>query len=280
MHDLRIAMVQMRCRVADFSGNLATIGRFSEEAAARNVDIVCFPELSVCGYNAGDTTNPEPVPLHGESLRRLEEFGITNKITLMAGFLERSVSGIVYNTQVICGPEGFVGFYRKTHVPTSENGTWSQGAALPVFEHTKVRYGIEICYDSHFPELSTILAEKGAEVIFLPHASASTGESSEEKRARWMRYVPARAYDNSVFVAICNQVGDNGAGTCFAGVTFICDPRGIVITEVESGTEEEMIVADLKSSVLSDSRREPGGFFRHFRRPEMYRLWERESQEL
>ncbi len=272
MQDLRIAMVQMNCRVADHDGNLVTIGRFTEEAAAQNVDIVCFPELCVSGYNAGDTSKPKPEPLQGESLRSLEEIGRGNDITLLAGLLECDVSGITYNTQVICGPDGFVGHYRKTHVPTSENGTWCQGDALPVFKHAKACYGIEICYDSHFPEVSTILAGKGAEVIFLPHASAR--ETPEDKRTRWMRYVPARAYDNNVYVAICNHVGDNGAGICFSGVTFICDPRGVVIAEVESGTEEEMIVADLRGSVLGESRSEPETFFRHFRRPEMYRLWE------
>ena len=53
MQDLRIAMVQMNCRVAEHERNLATIQRFAEEAAAHDVDIVCFPELCVCGYNAG-----------------------------------------------------------------------------------------------------------------------------------------------------------------------------------------------------------------------------------
>jgi predicted amidohydrolase len=274
MQDLRIAMVQMNSRVDDHVGNLATIERFTQQAAAQDVDIVCFPELCVCGYNAGDTSIPVPEALEGESLRRLEEISRNNKITLLAGLLERDVSGIVYNTQVISGPTGYVGHYRKTHVPSVEIDTWCQGDALGVFDHSKARFGIEICYDSHFPEASTILAEKGADLIFLPHASPS--ETPEEKRARWMRYVPARAYDNNVYVAICNPVGDNGAGRTFSGVTFICDPLGVVIAEVDSGTEEEMIVADLSASALAESRQDNVMFFRHYRRPEMYRRWERE----
>ena len=274
MQDLRIAAVQMNCRVAERERNLATIERFAEAAAAQDVDIVCFPELCVCGYNAGDTSTPEPEPLEGESLHRLEEIARNCQITLLAGILERDVSGIVYNTQVVCGPEGYVGCYRKTHVPDAEIGTWRHGDDLPVFDHAKTRYGIEICYDSHFPELSTLLAEKGAEVIFLPHASP--GETPAEKRARWMRYVPARAYDNNVYVAICNNVGDNGGGRTFSGVTFICDPLGAVIAEGQSGSEEEMVVADLSASALAESRRETLMFFRHYRRPEIYRRWEKE----
>ena len=274
MQDLRIAAVQMNCRVAEHDRNLATIERFAEEAAAQDVDIVCFPELCVCGYNAGDTSTPEPEPLRGESLRRLEEISRNCQITLLAGILERDDSGIVYNTQVACGPEGYVGRYRKTHVPDSEIGTWRHGDDLPVFDHAKGRYGVEICYDSHFPELSTLLAEKGAEVIFLPHASP--GETPADKRVRWMRYVPARAYDNNVYVAICNNVGDNGAGRTFSGVTFICDPLGAVIAEGQSGSEEEMVVADLSASMIAASRRKTLMFFRHYRRPEMYRRWENE----
>ena len=274
MQDLRIAMVQMNCRVAEHERNLATIQRFAEEAAAQDVDIVCYPELCVCGYNAGDTTTPVPELLHGESLARLEAISRASDITLLAGFLERDVSGIVYNTQVVCGPQGYAGHYRKTHVSCLEIDTFCHGDELPVFDHPKARYGIEICYDSHFPELSTILTNKGAEVLFFPHAS--TRETAEEKRARWMHYVPARAYDNNVYVAICNHVGDNGAGRTFAGVTFVCDPLGEVIAEVGSSVEEEMIVADLTAAALNESRSNPGFFFRYYRRPEMYRLWEQE----
>jgi predicted amidohydrolase len=82
--------------------------------------------------------------------------------------------------------------------------------------------------------------------------------------------VPARAYDNAVFVAICNQVGDNGAGRIFAGVTFVCDPRGTVIAQASHHDAEEMVVADLRETDLAEARRVPETFFRHFRRPELY----------
>ena len=74
MQDLRIAMVQMNSRVAANERNLATIARFTEQAAAQNVDIVCFPELCVCGYNTtGNPSNAEAEPLRSDSLHRLEE---------------------------------------------------------------------------------------------------------------------------------------------------------------------------------------------------------------
>lgn len=269
MLDTRIAMVQMTCRVADPTRNIARMSEFLHEARTREVDVVCFPELSVSGYNPGDSLTPVPEPVPGPSSQALARLGRETGLTFLAGILERDRGGVVYNTQAVFGPTGLIGTYRKTHVPTSEIGRWSHGSELRVFEHPKLRFGIEICYDSHFPEVSTVLTERGAEVLFLPHASG-TGESAQDKRMRWLRYVPARAYDNTVYVAICNQVGDNGAGRIFAGVTFVCDPRGAVIAQASRHDAEEMVVADLSGAALAEARRVPETFFRHFRRPELY----------
>jgi hypothetical protein len=106
MQDTRIAMVQMTCRVADVAGNLATMERFCVQAAAEQVDIICFPELGVCGYNAPDTSTPDPEPLDGNAARGVEELARQYQLTVLAGLLERSVSGIVYNTHVVYGPDG------------------------------------------------------------------------------------------------------------------------------------------------------------------------------
>ena len=267
-------MVQMQCKVGDPDRNIAVISEFLDEAQRQSVDIVCFPELGVSGYTAGRVSMQDPEPIPGPSSNKLESIAVEKRAMFLAGILEQDRSGIVYNTQVAYGPDGMIGAYRKTHVPTTEIGTWSQGWELPVFEHPKARYGIEICYDAHFPEVSTALANRGAEIIFLPHASG-VGETADEKFERWLRYVPARAYDNGVFVAICNQTGaDNGAGHGFAGVTFVCDPRGRVIARSETGDRDEMVIADLKAADLEESRREPETFFRHFRRPETYRAWD------
>ncbi|MBT3346596.1 MAG: nitrilase [Gemmatimonadetes bacterium] len=274
MLDVRIAVAQMTSVVGDTATNLGRIRRLVGQACDEDVDILCLPELCINGYNAGDNDHPAAEDLDGPSVRVLCDLGKQTGLTFLAGLLERDVSGIVFNTQIVFGPDGVQGHYRKTHVPTTENGTWCQGGDLPVFDHPKVRFGIEICYDSHFPEVSTELAERGAEVLFLPHASG--GESHEAKLARWLRYMPARAYDNTVYVAVCNQVGDNGAGRVFTGVSFVCDARGQVIAQAAHGDQEEMVVADLASADLQEARRVPETFFRHFRRPTLYNRWQSE----
>jgi predicted amidohydrolase len=275
MSDLRIAAAQMVSLVGDTATNLTSIERIVRKACDRKVDILCLSELCTNGYNAGDNDHPAAETSRSESVRCLSDLGRQTGLTFLAGLLERDGSG-VFNTQIVFGPDGMHGHYRKTHVPTAENGIWCQGDSLPVFDHPKARFGIEICYDSHFPEVSTELAERGAEILFLPHASG--GESGDDNLARWLRYMPARAYDNTVYVAVCNQVGDNGEVRAFTGVTFICDARGKVIAETEHGDQEEMIIADLKSADLQEARRNPETFFRYFRRPALYNQWQGERR--
>jgi len=272
MQNIRIAVVQMNCRVGDTVGNIATIQRFVDDAVADRVDMICFPELSISGYNPGDASNPQAESIDGVSAQAIAEIGRRQGVTFMAGLLERDISGIVYNTQIVVNDQGVIGAYRKTHVATSEAGSWCQGSEMPVFVHPKARFGIEICFDSHFPEVSTILAQRGAEILFFPHAS-DMDETANEKQARWLRYMPARANDNTVYVAACNHVGENGAGRTFSGVSFICDARGCVVAEASNGTEEQMVVADLKATDLAEARSVSETFYRHFRRPEMYTNW-------
>ncbi|MDA1279831.1 MAG: hypothetical protein O3B95_07270 [Chloroflexi bacterium] len=280
LHDLKIAVIQMTSVVGDIEANFGSIDRLLGDAVKRGAEIACFPELSVCGYNtaerdgkpANGTRVPPVVDVPGEVTDALISIGQRHGIWFLVGLLERDVSGIVYNTQLVISPAGIEGKYRKTHVPTTEIGTWRHGDDLPVFDHPKIRFGIEICYDTHFPEVSTVLAEKGVDLIFMPHASGGKEEASE-KQARWERYVPARAYDNTVFAAICNQVGDNGAGHHFQGVTFVCDAAGRLIAQSQSGSSEEVVIAEVRRSALDEARRVPETFFRHFRRPEKYDSW-------
>jgi predicted amidohydrolase len=132
---------------------------------------------------------------------------------------------------------------------------------------------------------------KGAEVIFAAYASPGPNsiEGLTGKRNRWLRYLPARAFDNSVYVVAVNQVGKSGAEdrqnpessssstardthsgmTEFPGGSMVINPWGEVIAEAQPLVEDLMVV-DLTRAVLEDKRRDALQFFTHFRRPELY----------
>jgi N-carbamoylputrescine amidase len=112
------------------------------------------------------------------------------------------------------------------------------------------------------------MALDGAEVIFMPHASPRG--TPGEKRDSWMRHLPARAFDNAVFIVACNQTGDNGAGLAFPGLAVAIGPDGRVIAATADG-QEGLLVADLDAERLAAVRSHPMRYFLPNRRPDVYR---------
>jgi N-carbamoylputrescine amidase len=188
-------------------------------------------------------------------------------IVILAGLLEKDADGRVFASQVVASEDGLLGVYRKCHLSPLEQKLYSPGDALPVFHFRGATFGIELCYDTHFPELSTLLTLRGAEILFCLHASPRG--TPEEKQRSWMRHLSARAYDNAVFVVACNQTGGNNDGLEFPGLAFALNPSGEVIEEDISG-DEGILIADLTAVELDHVRDNRMRYFFPNRRPELY----------
>jgi len=268
MNNLRVAAVVMRSEFGNTGTNLKKTEDFARAAARQGVDVVCFPEMGISGYALKEEIRELAEPIPGPGAREIQRIADENDIIILAGLAERLADGDVAITQIVASPEREMELYRKLHLSVGEQAFFRAGNKAPVFETEKAIFGVQLCYDAHFPELSTVMALRGAEVIFAPHASPPP-ETADEKRIRWLRYLSARAYDNSVFLVACNQTGDGGAGINFSGVALILDPRGEVIAE-SSDNEEQMLIAELKADVLERTRGTRMGFFLAQRRPDLY----------
>jgi predicted amidohydrolase len=124
-----------------------------------------------------------------------------------------------------------------------------------------------------FPEVSVALADKGVELIFMPDA-ADGAKPAPYKQAGWERYVPARKYDSTVFTAICNQLGDNEAGHIFEGVTLVLYPVDKAIERSNTGTIEDVVIAQLETMRFEEARHVTKTFLRHIRPHEIYEAWD------
>jgi N-carbamoylputrescine amidase len=160
-----------------------------------------------------------------------------------------------------------VGVYRKTHLSPPEREIFRPGEELKTYAHQGIAFGIELCYESHFPEISTVLALQGAEILFLPHASPRG--TPEGKLGSWLRHLPSRAFDNSVFVVACNQTGGSADGASFPGVALMLDPAGKLIAS-RAEEQEGMLIADLKAEDLAQTRNHRMKYFLPSRRPDLY----------
>ena len=127
----RLALVQTAPVVGDCTHNLVSIERWTERAAAQGAEMVCFPELSVCGYSRSEVeTLAEPVP--GPASHYLVNLARKHGMVVSAGLIEKTGSGC-YITQLVVSGDGTTQCYRKTHLGRREREVFRAGDALPVF---------------------------------------------------------------------------------------------------------------------------------------------------
>lgn len=267
MKDIRIAAVIMNCPVGRVQDNLDRMAVWVAAAKKKGVEIVCFPEMNVTGYSTRDEiknmAEPLPGPISESILAMAREF----KLAILAGLAEKDPRGRVFASHLVVTPQGVAGIYRKIHIAPPEADVFSAGDTIALFKIKGVKLAIQLCYDVHFPELSTRMATDGADVIFMPHASPR--DTPAGKFNSWMRHLPARAFDNGLYVMACNQTGNNQGGLNFPGLAVFLDPAGRIIKK-NTGGKEHMVVADLKAEELEKVRGHRMRYFLPNRRPDLY----------
>ena len=265
MKDVRIAAVVCRAVAGDAEGNLARMAEWIQRAADRNADIVVFPEMNITGYAAADGHEiAEPVP--GPATDRVCGWAKAHGLTLLAGMAEAAPNGLIFASHLVAFPDGSWEVYRKLHIGPPEMRRFTAGNAAPLFSAAGATFGIQLCYDAHFPELTTLMALDGADIVFMPHASPRG--TPREKFDSWMRHLTARAFDNGIFVIAANPVGENGRGLIFPGVAVAIGPDGQVMDRLLCEADD-MLVVDLPGAALAAVRGHRMRYFLPNRRPEL-----------
>ena len=266
---------------------LAGIAGWCERAVAEKADLVLFPELVVHGHCTPNTWElAEPVP-DGPSVRRLIQLARHYRLVLCVGLREKE-RDIVYNTQVLVGPDGYLGKQRKLHLSRDEVFYYKGGRDLTVFDIGPCKVGIVICYDNQFPEVARVLALRGADVICMPHAGRfKLWDDTPESQAAARRYshhflkkYALRARENACFAVLTDQAGRAGYVDCWprdsenqphhAGAALVWAPDGeLIVSTQEERIQEEMIVATLDAGLLTRER-SLANYMLRTRRPELF----------
>jgi len=287
MQTLRVAAVSMNSEFGKSDQMWATLSRFCEQAVAQRAEFVLFPELIVHGHCTPNTWElAEPVP-DGPATRRIVELAARFGLVLSVGLSEKEYD-IVYNTQVLAGPAGYIGKQRKIHLSRDENLFYKGGRELNVFDIGKARVGTVICYDNQFPEVARVLALKGAEIILMPHAAREGLWHDAESEAKARRHVfdyftrsyPMRARENACFCVFADQAGHAGLVENYPpdhqnqpnhpGGALIFGPDGDLLAHTQTERiRDEMIVHDLDANLLARARSHPN-FTLRVRRPELF----------
>jgi 5-aminopentanamidase len=297
MNKIKISTAQFEHKSGDKSYNLSVIDYLSEKAAKEGSDVIAFHECSVTGYTFARKLSKkqmlglaEFIP-EGESVLKLMEIAKKNNIIILAGLFEKDESDSIFKAYVCVDNNGLVAKYRKLH--PFINPYLTPGNSYCIFEIHGWKCGILICYDNNIIENVRATKLLGADIIFMPHVTMCTPSTRpgagfvEPKlwenretdptslriefdgmkgRAWLMKWLPARAYDNAIYVVFSNPVGmDNDQ--LKNGCSMIIDPFGDVIAECRT-FEDSFVTA----TIIPEKLTQAGGYrYTNARRPELYK---------
>jgi predicted amidohydrolase len=297
MENIRIATAQFENKSGDKAYNLSVIEKLSAMATLDGAQAIAFHECSITGYTFARHLSKEQmldlaedVP-DGPSMYRLTEIAQKHNIAVLAGLFEKDSKDKVYKTYVCVNQNGLVAKHRKLH--PFINPYITPGDSYCVFELDGWKCGILICYDNNIIENVRATNLLGADIIFMPHVTMCTPSTRPgagfvdpklwENRATdptslrlefdgmkgrdWlMKWLPARAYDNAIYVVFSNPIGMDD-DQLKNGCSMIIDPFGDVIAECRK-LDNDLVTATLTADKLTLA----GGYrYKQARRPDLYR---------
>jgi predicted amidohydrolase len=235
MREITIATVQMKPALGEPEDNLVKMSDFvSKIASQQKVDLIVFPELITSGFELGvrftELAQRIPGPSVNLMAQRAAEFGVYIAFGMVS---KEKVESVLFNSAVLVGPDGeLVGSYNKVHLRGEERMAFREGFRLPVFETEIGNVGLMLGWDLAYPEVARSLTLDGAELICV----LANWEKTQIEE--WRTYVRARAYENAVFVAAANRVGDD-VTLSFGGESLIVGPRGKIHASLADEKEPE-----------------------------------------
>ena len=228
MRDATIAIVQFHPRLGDVTDNLDRMGKVIDQICrVQKVNLIVFPELVTTGYENGVkfTELAEQIPGYSQNyLGKLA--GDFHTYIAFGMVVKHKVESVIYNSAILLGPDGEVkGEYRKVHLKGEEKLAFRPGYKFPVIETEFGMVGLLLGWDLAFPEAARSLALEGAELLVV----CANWEAPHVEE--WRAYMLARAYENAVFIAGANRIGDEYTYSFF-GESMIIGPRGELYAQV------------------------------------------------
>jgi len=297
MKDLKIASAQFEHRSGDKKYNLSVIEKLSGKASGEGAEIIAFHECSVTGYTfARHLTKEQMLALaelipEGESISKLVDIAEKNNIIILAGIFEKDKNDNLYNSYVCVDKNGLIAKARKLHPFINPN--LQPGDYYCIFEIKGWKCSILICNDNNIIENVRAVTLLGAQIIFMPHVTMCTPsprpgaglvnpelwknrekdptslriEFDGLKGRQWlMKWLPARAYDNGVYVVFSNPVGMDD-DQVRNGCSMIIDPFGDILAECRSFDDSYV------TALITPEKLALAGGYRYImaRKPELYR---------
>lgn len=252
---MRIALAQINTTVGDFTGNIAKIIRYSEQARSQGAGLAVFPELSVCGYPPRDLV--EKSSFVERNRTALEEITArTRGIAVICGYVTSSKveAGKPVRNAAVLLKDGRIAFEQhKMLLPTydvfDELRHFEPAERQALLPFCGNQMALTICEDAwndkqfwrkRLYDVDPVEELMRAGGNFIVNISASPFCMGKREIRREMLATIARRYNAPV--AIANQVGGNDS-LIFDGSSMVLDRHGNVVAQAAS-FEEDVIFFD------------------------------------
>jgi predicted amidohydrolase len=257
MRDVRVALAQIAPKLGDVSANLKLHLDTIRRARRQGAGVVIFPELSLTGYLLRDQVPDVAARTDGAVFKALRH--ASREIDLVVGLVEESAGHRYHNAAVYFSRGRVSHIHRKIYLPTygmfDEGRDFAAGESLRGFKAPYAPAGMLVCEDLWHPTAAWLLAQEGAEILFVlssgPTRGARAGKGITSVSV-WANLLKATAQFQTAFVVYANRVGYED-GLNFGGGSMIVDPFGRTVASLPA-LEEGSAVADLRSEILRRAR--------------------------
>ena len=264
---MKLALAQMSMTDSP-EKNLQRSLNLIREAGERGADLICFPEIQLTPFfpqYAGRDVSAYALEECDAAVQAVCGACRDAQIWASTNFY-LTYSGNNYDTSLLIDRRGqIVGrqkmvhiaqcpcFYEQDYYTPSEEG-------FAVFDTELGRIGIVVCFDRHYPESIRTEALRGADLILIP-----TANTSDEPSELFQWEIRIQAFQNSVFAAMCNRVGQEDA-MLFSGESLVIGPDGELLALAGSG--EELLLCEIDPERAAARRAEK--VYTGLRRRELY----------
>ena len=247
---MRIALGQINTTVGDFAGNSAKIIEYARRARSAGVDLILFPELSVCGYPPRDLVER---PWFVERNRQTAEAiaAATEGIAVICGLVTPAKSATgksVMNSAALLRDGKIAAIQSKRLLPSydvfDEMRNFAPADRQQLLPLDGKQLALTVCedawndknfWDRQLYGVDPVEDLIGAGGQILLNISASPFYLHKLELRRDMLAAIARHY--RIPVAVVNQIGGNDS-LVFDGSSFALGPDGQLIAQAKSFAED------------------------------------------
>lgn len=240
---MKVALIQIHSVPTEVENNVERGILMFNEAVEKGAKAVVFPELWTCGYFLETFDFLAAEKENAWILEKFKKLSKDNGVLTILPLPQLIDDELYIGLYVIENTGEIIAQYQKSNLWGREQNYFKPGKKNYKAIDTSIgRIGVLICYDIEFPEPSRLLALDGAQLVFVPSVWSIPAQN------RWDIQLPARALDNTIFIAGVNNIGEGACGHC-----KVLSPIGDVIADAGE-KDEAVLICDIDYKIIDEVR--------------------------